>query len=724
MKNLITENIDIWTSAQIKKNGVGRGNGSANQSLYGIKKLRELILELAVRGKLVPQDPKDEPANVLLGKIAKEKASLIKEGKIKKEKPLTEVSEDEKTFELPRGWEWVRLAEVTEFVNGFAFKSSDFSGVGVGVVKIGDIQNGEITTVTMSRVEEDIVAGLDDSLKVNKGDMLIAMSGATTGKLGFNRTKEVFYINQRVGKIVPYGLYIEYLYYPLTTKIAENLAKSMGSAIPNLSTAQIKDIVFALPPLAEQHRIVAKVDELMALCDKLEKQQVDSNAAHQTLVETLLATLTSIANANEFKEAWQRIADNFDILLTTEQSIDQLKQTILELAVRGKLVPQDSKDEPASVLLEKIAKEKARLIKEGKIKKQGLLPEISEEEEPFDLPSGWKWTRLGNLSANIHYGYTASAEHGNSGIRLLRITDIQNDSVNWDTVPGCEIDENKANDYLLETGDILIARTGGTIGKSFLVESIDVKAVFASYLIRVKRIEGTYPRFIKTYLGSQLYWRQLYENSMGTGQPNVNATALKSLVFPVPPMIEQRSIVAKIDELMTICDKLKARLQESQTTQIHLADAIVEQAVSYNDKTNCIENVQPLFMRSNMDLNLELEGLQRQLAGVDLLTESVNNRKTNSLELLLLKMKNIKIKMYQEQGHILPHIHIDYGPYHHIASYSIEPPGRLEGTLHHKYDKEITAWISKNKTALLELWKQVRTGGETRLLIGELTGNT
>jgi len=261
--------------------------------------------------------------------------------------------------------------------------------------------------------------------------------------------------------------------------------------------------------------------------------------------------------------------------------VKKLRELILELAVRGKLVPQDPNDEPASVLLEKIAKEKAWLVKEGKIKKEKPLPEIGEDEKPFELPDGWEWAHLGNLSANIHYGYTASADHCNSGIRLLRITDIQNNSVNWETVPGCEIEEDKANGYLLENDDILIARTGGTIGKSYLVENIDVKAVFASYLIRVKRIESMYSPFIKTYLGSQLYWRQLYENSMGTGQPNVNATSLKKLLFPLPPLPEQRRIVVKVDELTAICDRLKTRLKEIQTTQIQLTDTVLEQTVSH-----------------------------------------------------------------------------------------------------------------------------------------------
>jgi type I restriction enzyme S subunit len=271
-----------------------------------------------------------------------------------------------------------------------------------------------------------------------------------------------------------------------------------------MGTDKARLALFPITSESEQHRIVAKVDELMALCDKLEQQQTAGSETHQTLVETLLATLTASADPAEFALSWQRIAAHFDTLFTTEKSLDQLKQTILQLAVMGKLVPQDPNDEPAGTLLEKIAKEKAKLIKEGKIKKQKPLPKIREDEKLCDLPEGWMWTRLGNLSANVHYGYTASAIHGNSGIRLLRITDIQNDSVDWETVPGCEIEEKKANDYLLENDDVLIARTGGTIGKSYLVENINVKAVFASYLIRVQRIKTMYSPFIKTFLGSQL----------------------------------------------------------------------------------------------------------------------------------------------------------------------------------------------------------------------------
>ncbi|KOY43771.1 type I restriction endonuclease subunit S [Vibrio parahaemolyticus] len=270
--------------------------------------------------------------------------------------------------------------------------------------------------------------------------------------------------------------------------------------------------------------------------------------------------------------------------------VKKLRELILELAVRGKLVPQDPNDEPASLLLERIAAEKAQLVKEKKIKKQKALPEVTEQEAPFNVPKGWEWTRLGNLSSDIHYGYTASAKPNSEGVRLLRITDIQNDKVNWGTVPACDITEEKAKSYLLENDDILIARTGGTIGKSYLVENIDLQAVFASYLIRVKRVQAVYAPFTKVFLGSQLYWKQLIENSAGTGQPNVNATALKQLLFIVPPFNQQKRIVAKVDELMALCDQLEQQTEASIEAHQVLVTTLLDTLTNSADADELMQN--------------------------------------------------------------------------------------------------------------------------------------
>mgnify|MGYP000003154689 CR=1 FL=1 len=242
--------------------------------------------------------------------------------------------------------------------------------------------------------------------------------------------------------------------------------------------------------------------------------------------------------------------------------IKSLKDKILQLAIQGKLVPQDENDEPASILLEKIKAEKDQLIKDKVIKKEKPLPEISEEEIYMDIPKSWIWTKMGDISKKIHYGYTASAEENDTGVRLLRITDIQNNKVNWNTVPYCTIEESKLDSCKLENNDILIARTGGTIGKSFIVKNVECTAVFASYLIRIKILDNINEDYIKLFLESTLYWRQLQEKSKGTGQANVNAVSLSNLIIPLPPLEEQKRIVAKVDELFELIDELDNNKQE------------------------------------------------------------------------------------------------------------------------------------------------------------------
>ena len=229
----------------------------------------------------------------------------------------------------------------------------------------------------------------------------------------------------------------------------------------------------------------------------------------------------------------------------------QLKNALLQHAIQGRLVPQDPGDEPADVLLQRIRAEKEQLIKEGKIKKQKPLPPITEEETSFAIPDSWQWVRLGDLAARINYGFTASASmHGD--IKFLRITDIniKTNAVNWNSVPFCTIDKNKINSYLLLPNDILIARTGGTIGKFYIVDKKIPKSVFASYLIRISLIKNITTKYIGIFLSSPAYWSQIIDSSMGTGQPNVNSIALASLKLPFPPLAEQQRIVARLEELL------------------------------------------------------------------------------------------------------------------------------------------------------------------------------
>jgi type I restriction enzyme S subunit len=261
---------------------------------------------------------------------------------------------------------------------------------------------------------------------------------------------------------------------------------------------------------------------------------------------------------------------SFDLLATATGGVARLRELIFTLAVQGKLVPQGPSDEPASELLKKSRADKVRLIAEGTIKREKPLTVIAADEKTFELPLGWEWVRIGQVASRVQYGLTASADHSVAHPKLLRITDIQKDRVNWDTVPGVLVGSQDISGYFLADGDLLIARTGGTIGKSFLVDSVPVDSVFASYLIRISPLQGLSPQYLKTFASSGHYWSQVLAKSMGTGQPNVNGTALSELVLGLPPLAEQTRIVTRVEELMKLCDALErnGRLADEQHARL------------------------------------------------------------------------------------------------------------------------------------------------------------
>ena len=239
----------------------------------------------------------------------------------------------------------------------------------------------------------------------------------------------------------------------------------------------------------------------------------------------------------------------------------QLRQKILDLAIRGKLVPQDPNDEPASVLLERVKAEKERLIAEGKIKRSKKSATSSDKPHyPFEIPDSWEWTTIGEIASTILYGVSESAKESGK-FKLLRITDIQNNRVNWQTVPFTNYDEIKAAAYLLKDGDILFARTGATVGKSYLVEGLSEPSIYASYLIRVQTSTAIIPTYTKFFFESGFYWEQISLNSVGVGQPNVNGTTLASLLMPIPPYQEQKRIVEESKKWLSVIDGLDIELE-------------------------------------------------------------------------------------------------------------------------------------------------------------------
>lgn len=339
-RELITEHLDLWTGAVTRKASSGRGS-NGKVELTGIKKLRELILELAVRGKLVNQDKDDEPVGLLLEKIESEKSAQLKAKTIRKPKKLPEVQEIEQPFPIPVSWRYCRLNELGVWGSGATPKRgiARYYGGGIPWFKSGELYKDFIDSSEETITE---LAVQETSVRMNQpGDVLIAMYGATIGKASILEVAGT--TNQAVCACTPWpGISNRFLLLLLKAYRSRFIAMGAGGAQPNISREKIIATVVGLPPEQEQHRIVQKVDELMALCDRLEQQTSNQLEAHETLVDTLLGTLTQSENGIELADNWKRLAAHFDTLFTTEQSIDKLKQTILQLAVMGRLLEQDA----------------------------------------------------------------------------------------------------------------------------------------------------------------------------------------------------------------------------------------------------------------------------------------------------------------------------------------------------------------------------------------------
>ena len=489
---LLIEHMDIWTAAETeKKSGRGRASGNGG-SVYGVKKLRELILELAVRGKLVPQDPNDEPASELLKRIQAEKACLMAEGKLKKEKPLAPITAEEKPFELPLGWEWVRFQDISTYIQ---------RGKGPDYVEQSSFLVVSQKCVRWSGIDLEVARFISpESLSKYEGvrflqpnDLLWNSTG--TGTIGRaclfenpnESQKSVADSHVTIVRTL-FGLEKFILRY-IQSPIVQNEIEAMASGTTNqieLNTSTVVAHLLPLPPLAEQHRIVAKVDALMALCDQLEQQHSNAQEAHETLVSQLLGTLTQSQNAAEFNANWQRIYTHFDLLFTTEASIDALKQTLLQLAVMGILVPQDPNDEPASELLKRIQTEKARLIAEGKLKKEKPQAPISDEEKPFEPPQGWKWARLQDVY-DVRDGTHDTPKYQETGFPLVTSKNLYSGTLDFSDIKYIsEQDHLKIKDRSkVDKGDILFAMIG-SIGNPVIVDtdiefSIKNVALFKPY---------------------------------------------------------------------------------------------------------------------------------------------------------------------------------------------------------------------------------------------------
>ena len=432
------------------------------------------------------------------------------------EKVGSEVKDITEAIDLgcPRNWTFVRLRDLIELISGRDLLPAQYNSDKIGIPYITGASNLLNERIIINRWTDT------PSVVSHKGDLLITCKG-TIGEMVFNNIGDV-HIARQIMSIRCIGVNSLFIMLVLKSYVSQ-LQSGAKSFIPGISRDDILKLPFIMPPLAEQARIVNRVEELFKQIDAIEQNQAD--------IDTLY---------------------------------DEFRKRTLTLAIQGKLVPQDPNDEPASVLLERIrAEKKAKLGKkyvDSYIYKgddncyyEHIAGRAQDEqaEVPFDIPDNWAWVRWGNLSFSIQYGYNAPAKESGR-IKMVRISDIHNNEVDWEHVPFCDINETDIKTYLLKENDILFARTGGTVGKSYLVTCVPEEAIYAGYLIRTQYSAQLSAQYLKYFMESSLYWMQLKDGTIATAQPNCNGQTLSKMILPLPPLAEQKRIVAKINEIFAM----------------------------------------------------------------------------------------------------------------------------------------------------------------------------
>jgi len=499
------------------------------------QQLRNSILQEAIEGRLVPQDPNDEPASVLLDKIRKEKARLVKEGKLKK-KDLEEtpISEDEKPFEIPENWEWVRLKDVVSFIGGYAYDSHSFiSSSSYQVLRLGNIKNDTILLNVNPVFISQALAEDTKKFSCKECDILITMTGTRKKRDYFfsvlvDDAHKNLFVNQRVGCLRPYNNFLaKWLIKVLKTEtvLQQVFRYETGTANQgNLGAENILKTLFPLPPLAEQKRIVAKIEELLPKVEEYGKAQ----------------------------EALDKL---------NEELPERLKKSILQEAIEGRLVPQDPNDEPASVLLDKIRKEKAKLVKEGKLKKKDLEETpIEENEIPFKIPESWEWTPLSMLIKMISGTSYSKNDVKKDGVRILRGGNIQNNELflyDDDVFVPFELYDNEKN--IAKYDIVIVASTGSkaVIGKPAFIRKTYENVQIGAFLRIIRPHLDLYASYLEMIFSSEYYRKHIRDKVKGTNINNIKSEYIEDLLIPFPPLAEQKRIVAKIEEVFKEIDKLK-----------------------------------------------------------------------------------------------------------------------------------------------------------------------
>lgn len=549
-----------------------------------IARLRRFVLDLAVRGKLVEQNPSDEPASDVLKCIVAEKARLVKAGEIRKPKAVAPLKVDGLPFALPRGWAWTQIAELGVISpRNDAPDDHEASFVPMPMIPTeygapnGHEQRpwGEIKTGYTHFAEGDVgLAKITPCFENGKSTVFRNL----TGGIG-SGTTELHIVRPLLVSADYIVLFLKSPYF-----IEAGIPRMTGTAgQKRLPTEYFRGSPFPLPPLAEQHRIVAKVNELMALCDRLETARATREVTRDRLTAASLARLAAPDTDEQAFRAHARFALNTLPALTARpDQIKALRQTILNLAVRGKLVPQDPEDEPAAKLLQDIDEIRKRLYAEGIIPKPKALPSITDLAPSFLLPSCWAWAMLGNLCYQVSDGPHFSPRYvsADEGVPFLSTRNVRPDRFDLSNVKYVSRADHEefCKRIKPEKGDIIYTK-GGTTG---IARVNDLNFEFSVWVhLAVLRIEKKhlYPRYVAMALNSPHCYEQSQRYTQGTSNFDLGLTRMIKITIPLPPLAEQFRIVAKVDELMTLCDRLESSLTEADAIRCRLLEALLHEAL-------------------------------------------------------------------------------------------------------------------------------------------------
>ena len=488
------------------------------------QQLRNSILQEAIEGRLVPQDPNDEPASVLLERIREEKKRLVKEGKLKKKDLIqTPITDDEKPFDIPDNWMWCKLGTIAAVLGGKripAGRKLTIENTGHIYIRVSDMKENSVSTDNLQYVPEDIFPSISRYI-INKEDVYITVAG-TIGKIGKIPSElDGANLTENADRLVFSHINQDWLIKCLESNVVQTQITNVTTKVgqPKLAIQKIQALLIPLPPLAEQKRIVAKIEELLPKVEEYGNAQEALDKLNKELPE-------------------------------------RLKKSILQEAISGRLVPQDPNDEPASVLLDKIRQEKVQLVKEGKLKKKDLIETpITNDEKPFDIPNTWEWVRLGEVSSLIGGFAFKSHEYTSTGSRVIRISDVSEDGFINKAIVRYPYNE-KLQQYRINEGDILMAMTGGTVGKSLYVKVLPEKAMLLNQRVAIIRANGLYNDYIDFVIKSQ-HIQSIIADAKNSTNDNISMSDIYNFPIPLPPLAEQKRIVAKIEELFAEIDKLK-----------------------------------------------------------------------------------------------------------------------------------------------------------------------